>query len=372
AYCESLGYTREDMIGINVDTLAHPENIKQIDENIRRLLSDEMLHHVVKTIRKDGSECFMDLKERKINLPDGREGIICVAEDITERRNLEEQFRQAQKMDAIGQLAGGVAHDFNNLLTVIQGYSQLIMMRLDENDPIYKTIKEIDLAVSRAEALTRQLLAFSRKQILQPKVISINEIIINMEKMLRRLIKENIELITLLGPETGSIKADPGQIEQVIMNLIVNARDAMPDGGKLTIETSTIIVKDLFYWENVTIEPNTYIVLTVSDTGSGMDKEVMAHIFEPFFTTKGEGKGTGLGLSTVYGIVKQSGGYVDVESELGKGATFKISFPFVEEIAEKVEKVESSKEPLKGSETILVVEDEDLLRNLACQTLRLH
>lgn len=284
-------------------------------------------------------------------------------------RQSEEQLRQSQKLESIGQLAGGIAHDFNNLLTVIGGYSELSLRRLQSEDPLHRNIEEIKKAGDRAASLTRQLLAFSRKQVLQPKVLNINSVVSDFEKMLQRLIGEDIDLRTMLAPEVGSIKADPGQIEQVIMNLVVNARDAMPLGGKLTIETNNIYLDENYAKQHVSVIPGSYVMLAVSDTGSGMDEETQKRMFEPFFTTKGLGKGTGLGLSTVYGIIKQSGGNIWVYSELGHGTSLKIYLPRIDEDAHDYEQISVATENIQGTETILLAEDEEILRNLAREVL---
>jgi PAS domain S-box-containing protein len=282
--------------------------------------------------------------------------------DISERKHLEQQFHQSQKLEAIGRLAGGVAHDFNNLLMAIMGYCDLSLLSLGKESPQYHYIEEIGKAADRASALTRQLLALSRRQVLQPKVLDLNQVLLEIKKMLLRVIGEDIELITRLDPDLGRIKADKGQLEQVIMNLTINARDAMPKGGKLIFETSSVDIDEEFHQRHPVIIPGPYILLTVSDTGEGMDKETQSHIFEPFFTTKGVGKGTGLGLSTVYGIVKQSNGFIWVYSELGQGTTIKIFLPRSEEILSQLEKGAQSLSAPKGSETILLIEDEAMLR----------
>src|SRR5437867_1097668 len=242
-------------------------------------------------------------------------------------RRSEEQLRQSQKVEAIGRLAGGIAHDFNNLLTIINGYTELLLARIPGEDRMSRDINEIRKAGQRAASLTRQLLAFSRKQILEPKVLDLNAIVVDLEKMLRRLIGEDIELVISPAADLRRTKADPGQIEQVIMNLVVNARDAMPQGGKLTLETANVDLDDAYAGGHVGVRAGAYILLAVSDTGCGMDREAMAHIFEPFFTTKGPGKGTGLGLSTVYGIVKSHGGFLDVSSTPGQGTIFQVYLP---------------------------------------------
>jgi PAS domain S-box-containing protein len=281
----------------------------------------------------------------------------------------EEQLRQSQKMEAVGRLAGGVAHDFNNLLTAITGYSELTLKRLPGDDPLRRNVEEIKRAGERAASLTRQLLAFSRKQVLQPVVMDLQAVVSDMEKMLRRLIGEDIELRTVLGGELGSIKADPGQIEQVIMNLAVNARDAMPAGGKLTIETQNVYLGEDYATRHIAVKPGAYIMMAVTDTGTGMDEQTQRRIFEPFFTTKEMGKGTGLGLSTVYGIVKQSGGNIWVYSEVSRGTTFKIYLPRVDEGAQDYKRSAEVEESLYGTETILVAEDDERLRNLVREVL---
>lgn len=284
----------------------------------------------------------------------------------------EEQLRQSQKLEAIGMLAGGIAHDFNNLLTVIIGYSDLTLMRLSEEDPLHRNINEVGKAAERAASLTRQLLAFSRKQVLQPRVLDLNTVVSELEKMLRRLIGENIELRTALGPDLGNVKADPGQIEQIIMNLAVNARDAMPQGGKLTIETANVYLDEEYGKVHIGVVPGPYVMFAVSDTGTGIDSQTQARIFEPFFTTKEKGKGTGLGLSTVYGIVKQSGGNIWVYSEMGQGTTFKVYLPRVDGDAPESTPAAAAEGVAQGSETILLAEDEDMVRTLARQILEMH
>ncbi|HEX4488027.1 MAG TPA: ATP-binding protein [Terriglobales bacterium] len=292
------------------------------------------------------------------------------AEDVTETRALEQQFRQSQKMEAVGRLAGGIAHDFNNLLMVISGYCEILTERAGSDVALKGPAREIANAANRATALTRQLLAFSRQQMLKPKVLDLNVVITENLKMLTRLIGEDIDLVMVPGKELGSVKTDPGQIEQVIMNLAVNARDAMPQGGKLTIETSNVALDENYAHIHSPVKPGEYVMLAVSDTGAGMDAETQAHIFEPFFTTKGT-KGTGLGLSTVYGIINQSEGYVWVYSEVGKGTTFKIYLPRVAESGEALPvPVAAEVAPARGNETVLLVEDEATLRGLVKQYLQ--
>ncbi len=276
----------------------------------------------------------------------------------------EEQLRQSQKMEAIGRLAGGIAHDFNNLLMVITGYTQMLLSDRGVGDTIRKNLEEIKKAGERASALTFQLLAFGRRQILQPKVLDLNAVVTNLAPMLRRLIREDVELLTVVKSGLGHVKADPCQIEQVIMNLVINARDAMPKGGILTIETANVELDEVYCTQHFTAQTGSYVLLAVSDTGCGMDAQTQSHIFEPFFTTKEKGKGTGLGLSTVYGIVKQSGGSIYVYSESGQGTTFKVYLPQVKEEVESFEPLVPAQFLPHGTETVLLVEDEGGVRNL--------
>ncbi len=261
-------------------------------------------------------------------------GVASLVHDVTERVALEERLRQSQKMEAVGRLAGGVAHDFNNLLTVILGYSQIVADGVPAGSRLADSTAQIKSAADRASGITRQLLAFSRKQVLSPRIINLNDIMLNLDSLLRRLIGEDIEVLTVPANDLGSVKADPGQIEQVIMNLALNSRDAMPHGGKLTLETANAQLDEAYAHGHQPAEPGRYVMLAVSDTGHGMTPETQARIFEPFYTTKEVGKGTGLGLSMVYGIVKQSGGYIWVYSEPGRGTTFKIYLPRVDQPAD--------------------------------------
>ncbi len=299
-------------------------------------------------------------------------GAICMALDVTERKQLEAQLRQAQKMEAVGRLAGGIAHDFNNLLMVIQGYTELLLDGLAPSDSMRRNAEQIHEASDRAAGLTRQLLAFSRKQLLAPKVLDLQLVVTDMEKMLRRLIGEDIDLATVTQHEVWSVKADRSQLEQVILNLAVNARDAMPRGGKLTIETANVELDNAYARQHPIVTPGPYVMLAVTDTGTGMDAETQAHVFEPFFTTKDKGKGTGLGLATVYGIVKQSGGYVWVYSEPGQGTTFKVYLPRAQALAAAPDRSAAGGRPRRGSETILLVEDERGVRELAREHLELN
>jgi two-component system cell cycle sensor histidine kinase/response regulator CckA len=286
-------------------------------------------------------------------------------EDISERRALEQQVRQGQKMEAIGRLAGGIAHDFNNLLGVIIGYGDLVLEQAGVDNPLLKPVEQIRKAADRASVLTRQLLAFSRQQVLEMKVLNLNEVVAEMANMLPRLLGEDIHLETILDPALGQVKADQGQIEQVIMNLAVNARDAMPGGGRLLIQTRNAQLQEGFAYKQPAMVPGEYVMILVKDTGMGMDAQTQAHIFEPFFTTKERGKGTGLGLATVYGFVKQSGGYVWVNSEPGMGTTFTIYLPQVSETVEQNGTSAETAAPSRGAGIILLVEDEEMLRTLA-------
>lgn len=297
-------------------------------------------------------------------------GASAIYRDISDRKKLEEQFHQAQKMEAVGKLAGGVAHDFNNLLTVISGYSEMVIRCLAPDDPNRGFVEEIHKAGERAAHLTRQLLAFSRKGLVERSVLNLNVLVTDTEKMLRRLIGEDITLTTKLAPALAKVKADTGQIEQVIINLAVNARDAMPQCGKLIIETQNVELDGEYAKLHPEVKPGRYVMMSVSDTGSGMSPATKTHIFEPFFTTKPPGKGTGLGLATVYGIVKQSGGHVAVDSELGHGTTFKIYLPSVEEKVSASKPLNGAKVVPHGNETILLVEDEDAVRGIIKMALQ--
>jgi two-component system cell cycle sensor histidine kinase/response regulator CckA len=300
----------------------------------------------------------------------GGTGSVAVIRDVTEQRRLEEQLLQAQKMEAVGQLAGGVAHDFNNLLLVMQSCAEFVLQDLTEGDQKWEDVREILAATRRASALTRQLLAFSRRQALQPKPLDLNEVVSNVEKMLRRLIGENVDLATSLAPNLGIVRADAGQMEQVILNLTVNARDAMPDGGKLTIETSNVELSEADVAAYSGAAPGAYVVLSVRDTGTGIDAATQKRIFEPFFTTKEVGRGTGLGLSTVYGIVQQSGGHIRLVSELNRGTCFKVLLARVDGAIDAAGARRPRTIPVKGAGTILLVEDDEAVRHVAARILR--
>ena len=318
--------------------------------------------------RKDGKSFEVDVISHKLEYA-GRGVRLVVAQDVSERLLLEGQLRQAQKMEAIGRLAGGVAHDFNNLLMVIKGHTELLLNVLPPADQITRKVEQIDRSADRATALTRQLLAFSRMQVLQPRAMNLNSVVEEMANLIPRLIGEDIELVVRSSADLGTIRADASQMEQVIMNLAVNSRDAMPKGGRFTIETSNVELDSLYRAAHPIVQQGKYVLLAVSDTGTGMDAETQAHIFEPFFTTKEQGKGTGLGLATVYGVVKQSGGFIWVYSELGRGTTFKIYLPRVDEPAASLPVVHIPSSLARGTETVLLAEDEQDVREVAREFL---
>jgi len=361
----------EEMISVGI--LLRYKNLKDRQALIETLQKEgKVVDYEIEFLTKSGKTLNVLLSATLVG--DTLSGMIM---DITPRKRAEEekvalqdQLRQSQKMEAIGRLAGGIAHDFNNLLTIIKGYSQLSFIELKEGDPLRNNIEEIQKASDRAANLTRQVLAFSRRQVLDMKILDVNTILQDLDKMLRRVIGEDIELVTLLSKDLGNVKTDPGQIEQVIMNLAVNARDAMPSGGKLTIETANVELEETYARAHIAVKSGRYAMLSVSDTGVGMTPEVRDRIFEPFFTTKEKGKGTGLGLSTVYGIVKQSEGNIWVYSEPGQGTTFKIYLPRVDEPLEELRQKAVEKEIPRGSETILIVEDDEPVRKLSTQILK--
>jgi len=366
-----FGYSAEEATGRSILFLSPPDRSAEGSTLLERVArADRIEHFETIRVKKDGTQIHVALTFSPIKDSDGRVvGVSSVARDVTESKHMEAMLRQSQKMEAVGQLAGGVAHDFNNLLGVILGYTGLMLDRLGLDDPQRKSIEEIQKAGDRAALLTRQLLAFSRKQVLQPKVIDLNAVVAGAEKLLQRLIGENIELRAVLNPELCRVKADPGQIEQIIMNLAVNARDAMPSGGKLTIETSNMEFDEAYTAQHPSTRTGPHVMLAVTDTGCGMDAETKAHMFEPFFTTKEFGKGTGLGLSTVYGIVKQSGGSVWVYTEPGLGTSFKIYLACVDAVPEIEPPNDKVMNVVAGSQTILIVEDDPALLQVTHRSL---
>jgi PAS domain S-box-containing protein len=369
-----LGYTPDEWLPISHDwaSLIHPDDVPTVVAAEEASKSGLPFQAEFRIKRKDGREVWLNdtaVVVQGSNSHPVMEGIMV---DITDRKHLETQLQQSRKMEAVGRLAGGIAHDFNNLLTIITGYTDLALSRSTVPLELRADIERIEHAAARAAALVRQLLAFSRKQVLQPKTLDLNSIVVNLDKLLRRLMDENIEMTTAVQEHVGKVKADPVQIEQVLMNLVVNARDAMPQGGRILIETANVDLDSAYADDHATVKPGRYVMLAVSDTGVGMDHETVAHIFEPFYTTKESGRGTGLGLSTVYGIVKQSGGYIWVYSEPSKGSTFKVYLPRVEESVEELAPPQLQPDSQRGSETILLVEDEEAVRDLIQTVLTDH
>jgi PAS domain S-box-containing protein len=394
---EIFGYEPPDFIGKQVSELIAPESRDQV---LAKALSETQESYEAVGLRKDGVVFPIEISEKPMPSQGGAVKIL-VIRDITEqkrakaaykqaviyahelraeinerkraealRNELEQQFRQVQKMEAIGRLAGGVAHDFNNLLTAMMGYAAMAADSLPPDHAAHADLEGIQKTAQRAANLTRQLLAFARRQIIEPRVLNLNDLILNVEKMLRRLISEDIKLTTILAPDLAPLKADPGQLEQVLLNLVVNARDAMPNGGELTIETANVSLDHDYARRHAEVMPGDYVLLAVSDTGVGMTEEVKSRLFEPFFTTKEVGKGTGLGLATCFGIVKQNEGHIRAYSELGVGTTFKIYLPQVEGVATPLVRPEPIDILAQGTETILLAEDEITVRDLAAQSLR--
>ncbi len=368
-----LGWRLEDRRGRSGLDLLPEEDRPDLIQKVQRLLREPGCTDLIETRarHRDGSWRSIEAVAKSRLDADGKATIVVNVRDLTDRKDLEAQLNQAQKMEAIGRLAGGVAHDFNNLTTAILGYSELMMRKLPAEDPLRRHVTEVTRAAERAAALTRQLLAFSRKQLLQPRVLDLAEVLDRSRGLLERLIGEDVELVTRAAAGVGRVRADPVQLDQVILNLAVNARDAMPRGGRLVLEVSNADLDEDYAHEHATVRPGRYVMLAVSDTGHGMDKQTQERIFEPFFTTKDKGKGTGLGLSTVYGIVQQSGGYVWVYSEVGRGTTFKIYLPRVEDEADRQspESGPAADQRTAGSETLLLVEDEASVRELLRELL---
>ena len=374
AAVSSYGFSREEFLAMPATDIRPPEDVSQMHARIRAAAAAEGVVSVgeARHRKKDGTIFDVHVTSSPL-IFGGRPAVLAMAIDITERKRaaaalekLEGQLRQSQKMEAIGQLAGGVAHDFNNLLGVIIGYSELLLRDLAAGSPGARRMTEIRNAADRAAGLTRQLLAFSRRQVLQPRVLDLNAVVSEAREMLARVISENVAIITVLAPGLGRVRADPGQIHQVILNFAVNARDAMPAGGTLTLETRNVDLDRAAAGRHAGLAPGRYVALLVGDTGHGMPPEILEHLFEPFFTTKEQGHGTGLGLATVYGVVTQSGGHVEVESAVGRGTTFKVYLPLAE-----AEQDEAPAAPTAGSpsETILLIEDAEALRDMVQEIL---
>jgi len=362
------GYTEPEFLQLTLRDIRPPEEQGRLDEELARRPDDGAVRAGVRHWTKQGKRFDVDLVARPLEFA-GRRARLVLARDVSAQRQLEEQLRQSQKMEAVGQLAGGIAHDFNNLLTAILGSTQLLLHNTPSGDPRREDAEEIRHAGLRAAELTRQLLAFSRRQVLAPKVLDVNSVVAHMDRMLRRLLGEDVELATSLDPAAGAVNADPGQLEQVLLNLAVNARDAMPGGGRLSIETTRVTLHDEHVERRHRMPAGDYVCLAVADTGVGMDETTQAHLFEPFFTTKEVGKGTGLGLATVYGIVKQSGGYIWVYSEPAHGTTVKVYLPHVPGVAEAPAPASEPQQVRGGDETVLLVEDAAPVRTLARRSL---
>ena len=373
------GYDARECLGFSLERMLTPASHELARNKLQAELALEedfrdpgrSVTLELELVRQDGATVWAEVKASLLRDDQGRPvGLLGVTRDVSIRRKLEAQLQQAQKMEVVGRLAGGVAHDFNNLLTAILGYSEIILANLDVRDPTHQDATEIKKAGERAALLTRQLLAFSRRQALQPKSLHLNRVLENLAKMLHRVIGEDIQLEISYGPDLGWVTADPAQIEQVILNLTVNARDAMPRGGKLIIQTATVELDEAYTQDHAAVRPGRYVLLAVTDTGYGMDAATRSHIFEPFFTTKEMGKGTGLGLSMVYGIVLQSNGHIWVYSEPGQGSTFKIYLPRVAAEAASALPGRVPAATPQGHETILLVEDDDGVRQIASRILR--
>ena len=372
-YCDIVGYSPEELLERRFQDITYPDDLPANTAYVDGMLASEIeLPSIEKRyVRKDGTLIWVNLTNALLYHPSGEpKYFISVVQDITARKHLEGQFLQAQKMEAIGRLAGGIAHDFNNLLTVIIGYCDLLRKQLGDRNPICREINEIKKAAERASMLTAHLLAFSRRQVLQLEVIDLNTVVSDMEQLLCRLIGEDIRLTTTLDPELDLIKTDRGQLTQIIMNLAVNARDAMPEGGALTLETRNLYLGDEYTRNYTEVQSGPYVLLRISDTGCGMAAETQPQVFEPFFTTKEQGRGTGLGLSTVYGIVKQHKGHISVDSAPGRGSTFKIYMPRFQGAVETITEPVMPQIRTRATETVLLVEDDDQLRRLTFEILQ--
>jgi two-component system, cell cycle sensor histidine kinase and response regulator CckA len=378
AAVRTFGYERDEAVGRLMADLIVPAELRErhraglaryLQTGEPRVLGRRI---EITALRRDGETFPVELTITRVDLP-GPPLFTGYIRDLSETKLLERQFAEAQKLEAVGRLAGGIAHDFNNVMTIIAGYAALLRGRLEAEGAGHDELDEIDVAAERASSLTRQLLAFSRRDLIQPRVFAVNDVVLQAERMLDRLIAEDVEITTRLEPRAGSVFADPGQLEQVILNLAINARDAMPTGGTIRIETASVELDELYTSHHLGAEPGLYVMLAVSDSGVGMDEETQSHLFEPFFTTKEPGKGTGLGLATVYAIVKQAGGSIWVYSEVGHGTSVKVYLPrAVEADAEAPTAPAEQPHQLRGSETVLIAEDEDAVRALLCHLLEAH
>jgi PAS domain S-box-containing protein len=357
-----LGYSRDEFLAMTIKDIHPPDNAPALLEAERH--ADVTPGFGIWSLRKKGGEIIQVEITKHTFMLGERRCRLAVGRDVTERLRLEEQLRQSQKMEAVGKLAGGVAHDFNNVLSVILSYADMLLEDMKPGEPMHDDMQEIRTAGKRAADLTRQLLMFSRQQVLAPKVLDLNEVLTSMDKMLQRILGADVDLVSRPTKPLGRVRVDPSSVEQVIMNLVVNARDAMPTGGKLTMETDNVVLDEAYAQAHLGVKPGPHVMLAVTDTGTGIDSATLSRIFEPFFTTKEQGKGTGLGLSTVFGVVQQSGGSVWVYSEVGKGTTFKVYLPRVDAPVESMVPAEV-RTPLRGSETILLVEDDDQVRAVA-------
>ncbi|MCL4860396.1 MAG: PAS domain S-box protein, partial [Caldilineaceae bacterium] len=375
AFAQMLGYRPDDLVGVHFLTITHPDERANEMQHVQRARTEDggalRPWFEKRYLHRDGSTVWVRLAVQLLRNDTGQPWLMtAVVQNITDVKQLETQLRQAQKMEAIGRLAGGLAHDFNNLLTVINGYSDLLVRQMHPADPMRPRVEQIRAAGERAAGLTRQLLAFGRRQVIAPSVFDLNVLVADLEKMLSRLVGEHIHVSAVLSPAPGPIKADPSQMEQVLLNLVANARDAMPEGGRLTITTANVQLSSNDINRYPSLAAGLYVMLTVADTGHGMDAETQAHIFEPFFTTKGAGKGTGLGLATTYGIIQQNGGVIDLYSEVGRGAIFKVLLPATDEqLPQPPPATNGDRAQAANAETILLVEDDDQIRDLACAAL---
>jgi hypothetical protein len=369
AICRMLGYEEEELLRLTVNDIHPEEDLPRVTAEFEaQARREKEIATDLPCLRKDGTIVHVDICTAPLVI-DNRPCNVGFFTDITARKRAEEQLRQAQRMEAIGRLAGGVAHDFNNLLTVIAGYCELLLDDLGQESPLRASVEEISKAAQRAGELTSRLLTISREQVVQPDVLDLNALIANVEQMLRRFIGEDVQLETALAPHLGKVRVDPGQVEQVLLNLAANARDAMPQGGKLTIETANVELGEPYALSHNGVTPGHYVLLAVSDIGTGIEADVLPHVFEPFFTTKAQGKGTGLGLSIVYSIVHQSGGHIWVYSEPGKGTTFKIYLPVAEQAEPVSQPAPVSVPTQQGSGIILLVEDQEAVREMLTKAL---